>query len=128
MQALDVDFNASLDPLEERRYELQFGAGITAAVKPARGLTVEETPDAIQVGNVRFSKSGAPLVASAAYRGEGIGPGANGITVTDSRGQRRDLTMATQAFMTVVKPGPLAVMLRYAACCRWRRTTACRSR
>jgi hypothetical protein len=115
VQALELDFNASLDPGEDRRYELQFGDGVVAAVKPARGLTVEELADAIQVGNVRFARSGSPLIASAAYRGEGIGPGANGITVTDAAGQRHDLTTATLAAMTVVKPGPFLVALRYTA-------------
>jgi hypothetical protein len=115
VQGLDVDFNASLDPAEERRYELQFGDGVTATVKPSRGLVVEETDAAVQVGSVRFSKSGAPLIASAAYRGEGIAPGSNGITVTDTAGQRHDLSTATQPMLTLVKPGPLAVALRYTA-------------
>jgi hypothetical protein len=115
VQALAIDFNASLDPAEERRFELQFGEGVTAAAKPARGLTVEERDDAIQVGEVRFSKTGAPLVASTNYRGEGIGPGANGITITDAAGQRHDLSMATEPSLTVVRPGPLMVVLRYTA-------------
>jgi hypothetical protein len=115
VQALDVDFNASLDPVEERRYEVQYGDGVTAAAKPARGLSIEESEGAIQVGNVRFSKNGAPLIASATYRGEGIGTGANGITITDAAGQRHDLTMAAQPSLTVVKPGPLVVVLRYTA-------------
>src|SRR4051812_33146719 len=42
IQALDVDFNATLDPEEERRYVLQFGSGVTPGPKPARGLTAEE--------------------------------------------------------------------------------------
>ncbi len=29
VQTLDVDFNASLDPEEDRRYELQFGPSVT---------------------------------------------------------------------------------------------------
>jgi hypothetical protein len=115
VQVLDVDFNASLDPDTERRYEVQFGDGVTAALKPARGLAIEEVGDTIKVGNVQFSKSGSPLVASATYRGEGIGSGANGITITDTAGQRHDLTTATAASMTVVKPGPLVVGLRYTA-------------
>lgn len=115
VQALDVDFNASLDPTEERRYEVQFGDGVTTAIKPSRGLTIEEREDGIQVGNVRFAKGGAPLIASATYRGEGIGTGANGIIITDAAGQRHDLTMAVQPNLTVLKPGPLLVVLRFTA-------------
>jgi hypothetical protein len=115
VQVLDVDFNASLDPEEERRYELQFGEGVAATTNPVRGLTVEDLPAAFQVGNVRFSKSGTPLMASVTYRGEGIGAGPNGVTLTDATGQRHDLTNAIAPDMTIVKPGPLYVVLRYTA-------------
>lgn len=115
VQSLDVDLNASLDPEEERRYELQFGPNVTSAAPPARGLSVEDRPDAIQVGSLTFSKSGAPQLASASYRGEGIGTGNNGLTITDSNGTRHTLTKAQNATLEVVKPGPLLVLLRYTA-------------
>ena len=75
VRTLDVDFNASMSPEEVRPYQLQYGDGVTATAKPQRGLTFEEQPDAIQVGVIRFSKRGAPLMPSVTYRGEGIGPG-----------------------------------------------------
>lgn len=115
VQALDVDFNASLDPEEERRYVLQYGAGVAATAKPARGLMVEDLPDAVQVGTVRFSKSGSPLIASAMYGGERIAQGGNGLTLTDSKGQRHDLSSAQNPRLEVVRPGPVTVGLRYTA-------------
>lgn len=115
VQALDVDFNASLDPEEDRRYELEVGPSVKAAPVQARGLTVEDQSDAIVVGNLKFSKSGSPLLASATYRGEGIGSGANGLTVTDANGKRRDLSSAQGAKLEVIKSGPFLVVLRYTA-------------
>lgn len=115
VQTLDIDFNASLDPEEDRRYELQFGASVVSAATPARGLTVVEQPTAIVVGNLTFSKSGSPFLASASYRGEGIGSGQNGLTITDTNGRRYDLSKAQGATLEVVKPGPLLVVLRYTA-------------
>jgi hypothetical protein len=115
VQALDVDFNSTLDPEEERRYVLQYGAGVTAAAKPARGLTAEDQPDAVQVGSVRFSKSGSPLIASATYGGERIAQGGNGLAVTDSKGQRHDLSSAQNPRLEIVRPGPVTVGLRYTA-------------
>jgi hypothetical protein len=114
VQTLDVDLNASLDPEEDRRYELQFGAGVTAA-KPARGLTVEEQSDALVVGSLKFAKNANPLLASVSYRGEEIGSGANGLIITDGTGKRHDLSMAQGGRLEIVKPGPLLVVLRYTA-------------
>jgi hypothetical protein len=115
VQTLDADFNVSIGPEEDRRYELEFGSGVTAGAPPARGLTVEDRPDSIVVGKLTFTKSGSPLLASASYRGEGIGTGANGLTVTDGSGRRHDLSSAQGARLEVVKPGPLLVVLRYTA-------------
>lgn len=113
VQTLDVDFNASLDPEEDKRFELQLGADITAAAKVERGLAVHEQGDTLVVGNVTFSKSGAPFIRSVSYRGEGIGTGSNGLTVTDQMGRRLDLSKAQNGNLEVVKPGPLLVVLKY---------------
>jgi hypothetical protein len=115
VQTLDVDLNATLDPEEDRRYELQFGASVTATPSNARGLTVTEQSDSVIVGNLKFSKSGSPLLASATYRGEGIGTGSNGLTITDASGVRLDLSKAQNASLEVVKGGPLLVVLKYTA-------------
>jgi hypothetical protein len=115
VQTLDVDLNVTLDPEEDRRYELQFGTGITAAAKVERGLTATEQGDGIVVGNVKFSKSGSPLLASANYGGERIGAGSNGLILTDTNGRRHDLSAAQGAQFEIVKPGPILAMLRYSA-------------
>ena len=114
VQTLDIDFNATMAPEENRRYELEFGPAITATV-PATGLTVVEQPTAIVVGNLTFPKSGSPLVSSVTYRGEGIAAGANGLTLTDTNGRRHDLSKAQGASLEVVKSGPLLVVLKYTA-------------
>jgi len=115
VQALDVDFNSTLDPEEERRYVLQYGPGVAATAKPARGLTAEDQPDAVQVGTVKFLKSGSPLIASATYGGERIGSGPNGLALTDNKGQRHDLSSAMNPRLEIVRPGPVTVGLRYTA-------------
>ncbi len=112
VQALDVDFNASVGPKEEAVYQLEYGAGVKA--EPiARGLSVSETPDAIQVGTVRFSKTAVPLLASVAYRQEDIGPGPNGFAVSDEAGASYDASAADGVKAEIVKRGPLFVVLRY---------------
>ena len=115
VETLDVDFNASLEPEEDRRYELQFGPSVTATLPQGRGLSAQDQPDAVVVGNLTFSRRGAPLLTSANYRGEGIGTGSNGLTVTDSMGKRHDLSSAQNARLEIVKPGPLLVALHYTA-------------
>jgi len=115
VQTLDVDLNATLEPEEDRRYELQFGASITPAPSSTRGLAVTEQSDSVTVGNLKFSKNGSPLLASASYRGEGIGTGGNGLTITDASGVRLDLSKAQNASLEVVKGGPLLVVLKYTA-------------
>jgi hypothetical protein len=109
---LDVDFNASVGPGETQTYQLEYGEGITAAEAP-RGLAVIEDADAIQAGNLRFSRSGSPLLLSVKYRGEEIGQGVNGLVVTDAAGQTHDLSNATARKTEIVKKGPLFVVLRY---------------
>jgi hypothetical protein len=113
IQTLDVDLNATLEPEEDRRYELQFGPAVPAPTPPARGLSVADQPDAIVVGNLKISKSGSPLLASVAYRGEGIGAGSNGVTITDGNGMRHDLSKALNPNLEVVKGGPLLVTLKF---------------
>lgn len=115
VKTLDVDLNASLDPEEDRHYELQVGASVSPEATPSRGLTTSEQADTITVGNLTFSKSGNPLLASATYRGQGIGAGSNGLTITDSNGTRHNLSEAQGGMLEVVKPGPLLVVLKYTA-------------
>ena len=114
VRALNIDFNASLGPGERRRYVLEFGPDVKAAVS-GRGLSVTEEVDGIQVGSIRFGRSGAPLVVAANYvKMNFIGTGRNGISVTDTAGAQHDLSTAQDVKLDVVKRGPLKVVLRYA--------------
>lgn len=111
-QWLDVDYNASIGPLESQIYKVEYGPGVVAAAPP-RGLSVAEEADVIQVGNVRFSKSGSPLITSVKYRAEDIGKGVNGLVVTDKAGHTHDLSSADSLKTEIVKRGPLLVVIRY---------------
>ncbi len=112
VQWLDVDFNASIAPLENQTYRLEHGPDVKAAAV-LRGLAVTQNPDSIQAGNVRFNKSGAPMLLSVRYRQEDIGSGLNGFTVTDSTGASHELSAAAGLKVEVVKPGPLYAVVRY---------------
>ena len=65
------------------------------------------------MGNIRFGKNGTPLLLSVDYRGETIGSGTNGITVTDETGTSHDLTRVHARTFEIVKRGPLYVEFRY---------------
>jgi hypothetical protein len=114
VRALNVDFNVSLGPAERRRYVLELGPDVKQAVA-GRGLSVTEEADAIQVGSIRFGRSGAPLVVAANYvKMNFIGMGRNGISVTDTAGTQHDLSSAQDLKVDVMKRGPLKVVVRYA--------------
>jgi hypothetical protein len=112
IQLLNVDFNASPGPLEQQIYHLEYGSGVKAG-PVTRGLTVTESADAVQVGAIRFGKSGAPLLVSANYGSERIAPGKNGVEITDVSGSVHDLSAAVSLKMEIVKRGPLLAELRY---------------
>lgn len=112
IQWLSVDFNATIAPLESQTYRVEYGPEVKASTT-ARGLMVTETADAIQAGNVRFAKTGSPLVTSVKYRQEDIATGPNGFSLTDVAGVAHDLSTATDVKAEVVKPGPLYVVVRY---------------
>jgi hypothetical protein len=115
VRVLSVDFNVSLGPAERRRYIIEFGPGVKPAAPAGRGLSVTEDADGIQVGNIRFGRSGSPLVLAANYvKMNFIGTGRNGISVVDTNGASHDLSSAQDLKLDVVKRGPLRVMLRYA--------------
>lgn len=113
VRTLGVDFNVSIGPAETRSFQLEHGPDVQRPASVPRGLSLVEDADAIQVGNVRFSKRGHPLILSAQYRGELIGNGPNGFSVVDVAGTRRDLSSAQALALEVVKRGPLLVVLRY---------------
>jgi hypothetical protein len=112
VQWLWVDFNASLAPHEEVSYQLEYGAGVKPEITP-KGLKVAESPDAIQVGEMRFSKAGAPLLLSVKYRGEAIGRGPNGFAITDNAGASHDATSIDSLKFELLRRGPVYVVFRY---------------
>ena len=112
VQSLAVDFNASVGPGEETRAQLEYGDDVNATVA-ARGLTVTEEADAIQVGNVRFGKSLSPLLLSVKYRQEDIGPGTNGFALTDAAGVAHGVEDVEGLKVEVLRRGPLYVVIKY---------------
>lgn len=111
IQRLDVDFNATIGPLETLRYRLEYGAGIKAAVA-GRGVSVAQAPDAIQLGRVSLNRSGELLLRSLNYRKEILASGLNGFTVVDNAGGLHRLTSADMK-TEVIKPGPVYGVVRY---------------
>jgi len=111
VKSLDLDFNASIGPLVQQTYRVEYGDNVKSA-GAGRGLSVTQIADAIQVGAVRFGKTASPLVLSVAYRQEDIGKGLNGFTVTDDKGAAHELN-SDAVIAEVVKPGPIKVLIRY---------------
>jgi hypothetical protein len=112
IQSLAVDFNATIGAAASDRYRIEYGPDVSAA-PPPRPLSVVETGDAIQIGNIRLGKSGAPLLESVKYRGEDIAPGVNGFRVVDDHGLPRDLSDVIQPSVEVLARGPLVARVRY---------------
>jgi len=112
VQWLDVDSNVSLGPREEAALQLEFGPGVTSAVKP-RGLAVSRDATGVQIGNVHTGSSAWPLLTSVKYRQEDIATGLNGFTITDVAGVVHDASSGQPPKVDVVKPGPLLAVVRY---------------
>ena len=66
-------------------------AGQDLPLQKASLLQGAEEGDAIQVGNVRFSKSGAPLVLSVKYRNEDLTKIGTCFAIADAAGKLFDL-------------------------------------
>lgn len=113
VRELDIDFNISIGPFEERVLELEYGADVAGKVSGGRGLVAMEDDSGIVVGSVRLNRIGAPLLASVAYRGEMIGQGRNGISVVERTGIRRDAREIVWEPVEVLKSGPILVLVRY---------------
>lgn len=116
LRQVAVDFNTSIGAGETRSLTVGV-ASETAPVAPApprNALVVTEETDRVAVGNVRFGRQPWPLLASVAYRGEIIGSGANGITLTDDSGAAQAFGSTNEVRAEVIKPGPLLAVIRYA--------------
>jgi len=113
IRALEVDFNVSIGPLEMRTFELHYGPDIPQQTSVGPGLSVTEAPNFVQSGNIRFNRSGFPLLLSVDYRGELITTGNNGLTVIDDAGVRYDSSEIKWDSVKILKSGPVTVQLRY---------------
>ncbi len=113
LKSVEVDFNATVGAGESQEIRLEYGASVSSETKLRNGLNVTDSPDAIQISNIRLGRSGWPLLASVSYRGEIIGPGPNGLVLVDASGNRYEFGAATAAGVQVVKRGPLLVSVRY---------------
>jgi hypothetical protein len=117
LQWVTLDLNVTIGPAESQTYSLQYGEGVKSEVAP-RGLMIGDEVDAIQIGNMRFNKSGSPLLASVKYRDEAIGSGPSGLVVTDAAGTAHDLTAVDGLKVEIVKRGPLVAVLKYSGAIR----------
>jgi len=113
VRELDIDFNISLAPFEERVLELRYGSDVSAGTSGGRGLVPMQDDGGVTAGRVRLNRVGSPLLTSVAYREELIGLGRNGITVVERSGIRRDSREIRWEPLQVLKSGPIAVLVRY---------------
>jgi YetA-like protein len=112
VQWLAVDLNAEIGPNEEQKYQLEYGVDVKSG-PPSRGLLVTENADSIQVGNVRFSRTGSPLLVSVKYRNEVLRAPGTGFAVVDGAGKLLDLKSTEPVKLEILKRGPIYVTLRY---------------
>jgi hypothetical protein len=112
VRSLKVVFNISLGPTESQSLRLEYGDEVTPSAPP-RGMAVVEDDESVQLGNLKFNKKAGPLVASANYRGEFIGQGANGLSVVDADGRHHAAGDSAPKAADVLARGPLAAALRY---------------
>ena len=111
---LDVDFNLSIGVGERRPIQLEYGGEVAGSDdKPRGALALTETAETFQVGPLALGRKARPLLASVAYRGEIIGPGENGLTLIDGRGNAHPFGSTGDVEAEVVKRGPLLVAIRY---------------
>ena len=113
IRELDLDFNISIGPFEERVLELRYGTEVSGTVPRGRGLVAMEDDRGVALGSIRLNRIGSPLLASVAYREELIGQGRNGIVVVERSGIRRDSREIVWEPVQLLKSGPVAVLVRY---------------
>jgi hypothetical protein len=112
IRQVELNFNTSIAPLGELRYRLEIGGAIRAQPISNERLEVIESSDGLQVGKLRFARQPAALLQSVAFGHEIVGDGLNALSVTDADGAT--YLLDGDATVEIVKPGPLAVQIRYA--------------
>ena len=110
---LSVHFNTSIGPGASQTYLVEYGPGVVPSADRPRGLTLieDDAADDLQVGSLRFSRTGTPLIASVTYRDEAIGSGRNGFRAAGRGGEIYRLVESAE--LEILKRGPLYVELRY---------------
>lgn len=113
IREVEMDFNLSIGPFEEHELELRYGPDVQANGSVPRGLVPTLDDSGLHVGSVELHRQGSPLFSSVSYRNELIGPGRNGITITERSGIRRDAREIVWEPVELVKSGPITVLARY---------------
>jgi len=116
IRQVEINFNASIGPLGELRYRLEIGGTVRAQPVVNERLEVIESTDGLQVGKLRFARQPAALLQSVAFGREIAGDGMNAISVTDAGGAT--YLLDGDVAIEIVKPGPLAVQIRYGGALR----------
>jgi hypothetical protein len=111
IRQVELNFNTSIAPLGELRYRLEIGGAREARPITSERLEVIESSDGLQVGKLRFARQPAALLQSVAFGQEIVGDGLNAVSVTDASGAT--YLLGGDVTVEVVKPGPLAVQIRY---------------
>ncbi len=113
VRTLEVDFNVSIGPLETQAFDLLFDADGEPVVGGPRGLVIDESPEGLQVGRIRFGSRGSIPLASVDYRGELIADGENGLVIVDDVGTRYEASSTEWEPVELLKGGPLTVHVRH---------------
>ena len=95
---LGVNFNVSIGPLGAASFEVEYGPSVRSVVTAPRGLVVTDDVDSVQVGRIRLSKGGDPLLQSVDFGGEIIGAGRNGLRVHDHDGEIFPIDVSSVVF------------------------------
>ena len=112
IRQVEFNFNTSIGPLGELRYRLEIGGARESRPVSSERLEVIESSDGLQVGKLRFARQPAALLQSVAFGREIVGDGLNAVSVTDANGAT--YLLGGDVTVEIVKPGPLAVQIRYA--------------
>jgi hypothetical protein len=111
IRQIELNFNTSIAPLEELRYLLEVGGEVEARPVSSERLEVIESTDGLQVGKLRFARQPAALLQSVAFGHEIVGDGLNAFSIIDAKGAT--YLLGGDVAVEIVKPGPLAVQIRY---------------
>jgi hypothetical protein len=111
IRQVELNFNTSIAPLGELRYLVEVGGAVLARPVSSERLDLIESSDGLQVGKLRFARQPAALLQSVAFGHEIVGDGLNAFSIVDANGAT--YLLGGDVAIEIVKPGPLAVQIRY---------------